>query len=63
MIRRRGTQVAERVEQQDPGHDAEPERQHDDHEVLGLEAERVGGEAGSQHAQHADQRGREREVQ
>ncbi len=35
MMRRRGMQVSEGVEEQDADHDAEPERQDDDHEVLG----------------------------
>ena len=41
-----GEVLAVRVEQQDPGHDPEPERQDDDREVLGLEAEGLLGEVG-----------------
>ena len=62
MTRRRGQVAAVRVEQQDAGHDAEPERQHDDHEVLGREPERLLGEVRAEDAEHADERGRDPEV-
>ena len=57
------TEVATvRVEQQDPGHDAEPERQDDDREVLALEAERLLRERGPEDAEHADERGGDGQV-
>ena len=54
--------AAVRVEQQDAGHDAEPERQHDDDEVLRAEAERLARELGPEDAEDADQRGGDPEV-
>ena len=54
--------MAEVVEEQDARHDAEGERQDDDHEVLRLEAQRVLGEPGPEHPQDADQRRRDPEV-
>src|SRR4051794_5105524 len=47
--------VAIGVKQQDPGHDAEPERQDDAREVLRLEAERLFREGRPEHAEHADE--------
>ena len=51
-----------RVEQQDPGHDPEPERQDHDREVLRLEPERLLREGGPQDAQHPDERRRQGEI-
>ena len=50
------------VEQQDAGHDPEPERQHHHGEVLRPEAQRLLREAGAEDAEHADERGRDPEV-
>ena len=50
------------VEQQDAGHDAEPERQDDDHEVLRAEAQRLARELRAEDAQDADQRRGDAEV-
>ena len=52
--------AAVRVEQQDPGHDPEAERQDDDREVLRLEAERLLRERRTEDAEHADERRRDR---
>ena len=57
-----GEVLAVGVEQQDPGHDPEPERQDDDREALGLESEGLLGEVGTEDAEHADQRGGDRQV-
>ena len=57
-----GEVAAVRVEQQDPGHDPEPEGQDDHREVLRLEPERLLGEGRPEDAQHADERGRDAEV-
>ena len=46
-----------------PSHDPEPEGQDDDREVLGLEPQRLLGEARPEDAQDADQRGRDPEVE
>src|ERR687889_215207 len=53
---------AVRVQEQDPHHDADPERQHDDDEVLFLEAERRLGEVRAEDAEDADERGRDSEI-
>ena len=62
MTRRRGQVAAVGVEQQDAGHDAEPERQDDDDEVLGAEAERLLREVRPEDAEHADERRGDPEV-
>ena len=55
-------QVPEGVEDQDAHHDAEPERQDDDHEVLVREPQRLRRELRTEHAQDADERGGDPEV-
>ena len=55
--------LAVRVEQQDAHHDPDAERQDDDREVLRLEPERRLGEVGPEHAEHADERRRDAEVE
>ena len=54
--------AAIRIEHEDPGHDPETERQHDDREVLGGEPEGLLRESGAEHAEHTDQRGGDRQV-
>ena len=58
-----GQVLAVGVEQQDAHHDADAEGQDDDRQVLGLEAEGLPGEVRPEHAEHADERGRDPQVQ
>ena len=45
-----------------PEHDADAERQHDDDEVLRAQPEGLLGERRAEHAEHADERCRDREI-